>query len=128
MSREVKTVSNCKVMTCIVCPMGCRISVKTGDDGGIEEMTGNSCKRGIAYAQAECTNPLRTITSTVRVEGSQIRVVPVKTDKPVPKALIMDCMKEISRLRVPLPVRSGDVIIEDIFKTGSNVIATGNME
>ncbi|NLK88372.1 MAG: DUF1667 domain-containing protein [Clostridiaceae bacterium] len=120
--------SNCKVLTCIVCPIGCRISVETGDDGGIGKITGNSCKRGIAYAEAECTNPLRTITSTVRVEGSQIKVVPVKTDKPVPKALIMDCMKEINKLRVSPPVRSGDVIIEDLLKTGANVIATGNSE
>ncbi len=120
--------SNGKVLTCTVCPMGCRISVKTGSDGRIEEITGNSCKRGIAYAQAECTNPLRTITSTVRVEGGQARVVPVKTDKPVPKALIMDCMKEINRVRVSPPVMSGDIIIEDILRTGANVVATGNAE
>jgi CxxC motif-containing protein len=120
--------SNCKVLTCIVCPIGCRVSVKTGDDGGIEEITGNSCKRGIAYAETECTNPLRTITSTVRVEGSQTRVVPVKTDKSVPKALILDCMKEINKLRISSPVRSGDIIIEDLLNTGANVIATGNAE
>lgn len=120
--------SSCKVLTCIVCPLGCRISVKAGDDGRVEEVTGNSCKRGAAYAEAECTNPLRTITSTVRIKGRSIKVVPVKTDKPVPKALIMDCMKEINKLRVSSPVRIGDVLVEDILKTGVNLVATGNME
>jgi CxxC motif-containing protein len=120
--------SRSKTLTCIVCPLGCRISVKTGDDGGIAEITGNSCKRGVAYAQDECTNPLRTITSTVRTAGSLSRVVPVKTDKPVPKALIMDCMREINKARVSLPVRIGDIIIKDLLGTGANVIATGNVK
>ncbi len=118
--------SSSKTLTCIVCPMGCRISVKTGDDGKIAEITGHSCKRGAVYAKDESTNPLRTITTTVRAEGSRIRVVPVKTDKPVPRVMIMDCMKEINKVRVSLPVMAGDIIIEDLLGTGANVIATGN--
>jgi CxxC motif-containing protein len=115
-------------MTCIVCPLGCRISVVTGDDGLITEISGNKCKRGASYAEEECLDPKRTVTTTVRMKNGRMPVVPVKTSKPVPKALIMDCMKEINRICAVPPVRIGDVLIRDILGTGADVVAAGNAD
>ncbi len=114
-------------LTCIVCPLGCRICVTAGDDGSIKEITGNGCKRGAAYAEAEFVNPLRIVTSTVRVNNGSMPLVPVKTDRPVPKSSVMDCMKEINRTIATGPVKTGDVLIKNILNTGADVVATGNV-
>ena len=112
-------------LTCIVCPIGCQLSV-TLADGVVTEVTGNTCPRGKQYAIDECTNPVRTVTSTVRTVGGG--VIPVKTDRPIPKELMFDCMDEIDRAVAALPAHIGDVVIENLLGTGANVIITANME
>ena len=52
-------------LTCIVCPIGCQLSV-TLENGVVTEVIGNTCPRGKQYAIDECTNPVRTITTTAR--------------------------------------------------------------
>ena len=106
-------------LTCIVCPMGCSIDVEL-EDGKVLSVTGNTCKRGEEYARNECISPVRTITSTVRCDDGS--VLSVKTDKPIPKDKIFECMKIINNAVAHLPISAGDVIIEDVF--GANVIAT----
>ena len=39
-----------KELVCVVCPMGCRITVTLNGDE-IVSVTGNSCPRGKAYAE-----------------------------------------------------------------------------
>lgn len=108
-------------LTCIICPRGCTLKVEL-EDKNIISISGNSCPRGITYAQDECINPQRTITSTVRCTDG--RVIAVKTDRPIPKDKMFDCMKLINSANADLPVAIGDVIIENVF--GSNVVATEN--
>ncbi|MBO4976922.1 MAG: DUF1667 domain-containing protein [Lachnospiraceae bacterium] len=108
-------------LTCIICPRGCGLKVEI-EDGKVLSVTGNSCPRGVKYAEDECCNPMRTITSTVRCEDG--RVISVKTDRPIPKAKMFECMKMINSATAHLPIHIGDVIIEDVF--GSNVVATEN--
>ena len=43
-------------LTCIICPLGCPLTVELAD-GKVVKVTGNTCKRGEAYANNECTNP-----------------------------------------------------------------------
>ncbi len=111
-------------LTCIICPRGCELVVTLSADGTPISVTGNSCKRGVGYAEAECTSPMRTVTSTVRCECGS--VVAVKTAAPIPKALVFDVMKEINATRVPCNVKIGDVVIENVLDTGVNVVATAN--
>ena len=111
-------------LTCIVCPIGCQLSV-TLENGVVTEVTGNTCPRGKQYAIDECTNPVRTVTTTARTADGG--VIPVKTDRPVPKELIFECMKEIDRSVVTLPAQIGDVVIENLLGIGANVIVTANM-
>ena len=64
-------------LTCIGCPLGCSITV-TMENAEILDVTGNTCKRGDAYARKEVTHPTRIVTSTVRVSGGTIPMCPAK--------------------------------------------------
>ncbi len=108
-------------LICIICPRGCALKVEL-ENGAIGSVTGNSCPRGVQYAQDECLNPMRTVTSTVRCEDG--RVIAVKTDRAIPKDKMFECMQQINSVRAKLPVAIGDIIIPDVF--GSNVVATEN--
>ena len=112
-----------KQLTCIVCPLGCTLSVEVEAEQ-VLSVAGNTCPRGRAYAESECINPVRCVTTTVRCQNGS--VVSVKTAKPIPKSCVMDCIKSINQAKPHLPISVGDVIIEDVF--GSPVIATQNME
>lgn len=109
-------------LTCIICPRGCTLKVKLAGEKQVTEVTGNHCKRGKEYAENECTNPQRTVTTTMRCSDGS--VIPVKTDKAIPKARMMECMKKINQATVQLPVSIGTVVLEDVF--GSNIVVTEN--
>ncbi len=110
-------------LVCIICPRGCNLTVEL-DGKEIKSVTGNSCPRGLQYAENECLNPQRTVTSTIRcIDG---RPVSVKTDRAIPKDKVFECMKMINSVTAPLPIHIGDVMIKDVF--GSNVVATENIE
>ena len=108
-------------LTCIICPLGCDLTVQI-EDGKVLDIQGHTCPRGKKYAESECTNPQRTVTSTVRCSDGSL--VSVKTDKPIPKEKMAECMAAINSAVATLPVSIGDVIIEDVF--GSNIVATQN--
>lgn len=107
-------------LTCIVCPMGCKISV-TLEDGKVTNVTGNTCPRGAEYAKNECTNPTRTVTSTILAQDGT--PVPVKTDKPIPKDKIFECMEIINAATLDNSAKIGDVAIADVF--GANIVVSG---
>lgn len=113
-------------MTCINCPMGCSLKIQiSGDD---IKVSGNICKRGEEYAKNEVTNPVRTVTTTMKVTGGVMPVVSVKTAGDIPKKLIFDLMKVINQKSIPAPVKIGDVLIENALGTGIDVVATSNVE
>jgi CxxC motif-containing protein len=84
---------------CIVCPKGCHLEV---DDN--LKVTGNSCKRGETYGISEATNPVRMVTSTVKIKSELITRLPVRTNQPIPKSRIFDVMAEINKLEVVAPI------------------------
>ena len=112
-------------MTCIICPKGCELTVTLGEGGEVKSVTGHTCKRGEAYAIAECTHPVRTLTSTVRAESGG--VYPVKTDKAIPKELLFEAMGVINGLCVSDDLEIGDAVIEDLLGTGARVVITGKL-
>ena len=113
-----------RVLTCIVCPRGCQLSVEFDSDGKIKNITGNLCKRGAVYAEDECTHPMRTVTSTVKCESGAI--ISVKTSAAVPKERIFDVMKEINKTRAKNTINIGDMIIKNVCSLGVDVIATSH--
>ena len=85
-------------LICIGCPMGCRMTV-TMEQSQVTQVSGNTCRRGEAYARREVTNPTRIVTSTVRV-------------------------KALQELVVEAPVRIGEVLLSDVAGTGVDIVAT----
>ena len=113
-------------ITCINCPVGCRMQV-TVEDGTVVSVTGNTCKRGVAYAQQECVAPQRMVTAVVTVQGRKTPVS-VKTRTPIPKSKIFDCMQQLAQTQVHAPVHMGDVICANVCDSGVDVIATKTVE
>ncbi|HCJ41209.1 DUF1667 domain-containing protein [uncultured Ruminococcus sp.] len=108
-------------LTCINCPMGCELNVEVDGDKVIS-VSGNTCKRGEIYAHSEISAPTRTVTTTIiSAEG---RPVPVKTAQPIPKGMLFECTAAIKSAEVHLPVKVGQIIIEDLLGTGAQVTAT----
>ncbi|MEG0051127.1 MAG: DUF1667 domain-containing protein [Terrisporobacter sp.] len=112
-------------ITCIVCPRGCRMVVNNIDGQYIVE--GNSCIRGAKYGVDEVTSPKRVITSTVRLEGSYLNMLPVKTAGAIPKEMMFDVMEVLSNIKVTAPVNVGDVIVKNVLGTGVDILSAKTM-
>lgn len=110
-----------KNLTCIMCPIGCQITVETSADGSLE-IRGNTCKRGEIYAKQEVTAPQRVVTALFPVEGGG--VVSCKTRGTVPKEKIFDVLKEIQAHKAVLPVKIGQTLIENVLGLGTDIVAT----
>lgn len=113
-------------LICIGCPMGCPVIVEL-DDSEVIGITGHTCKRGEVYARKEVTNPTRIVTSTVKVEGGMVDMLPVKTKEDIPKDKIFECVKALKGVAVKAPVCIGDVIVANVAETGVDVVAARNV-
>lgn len=111
-----------KELICINCPMGCNLSASV-EDGKVISVSGWSCRRGESYAREELTNPTRTVTALARVLGSDVPLS-VKTERPIPKALVFDSVEALSGVLARPPVAIGDIILENVCGTGVNFVAT----
>ena len=118
-----------KKLICIVCPVGCRLTAKYTADA-VEtslEVSGHICKKGIEYARNEITNPMRMVCTTARITGGIHKVIPVRTDKPIPEKYKLDVVKEVNKIQLTSPVKMGDIIIGDLFGTGVHIVAERDM-
>ena len=115
-----------KHFVCVVCPVGCEIDV-VHDGAKIMSMEGNKCEKSEEFVTQELIEPMRILTTTVRIQGSRWPVVPVRTDKAVPKRLCPRIMKELRRVKLQAPVNMLDVVVRDVLRTGANIIATRTM-
>jgi CxxC motif-containing protein len=116
-----------KQIICIICPLGCTIRVK-GERGEIKSIEGFSCPRGEVYGRDEFISPKRILTSSVRIEGSETPLVPVRSNVSIPKEKLFPCMDLIKQKVCGVPVRQGDVLIPNILNTGADIIASGSVE
>lgn len=112
-----------KEIICTVCPRGCHIMV-TGNEKEVQSLEGYGCKRGIEYATAEFISPVRILTTTVKIDGNDSDLLPVRSNKPISKSKILDCMEFIKKTSVKLPIKQSDIIISDICGSGADIIAT----
>ena len=115
-----------KRFVCVVCPIGCEIDV-VHEGGKIISMEGNKCEKSVEFVTQELIEPMRILTTTVRIQGSRWPVIPVRTDKSVPKRLFPRIMKQLRRVKLQAPVNMLDVVARDIMHTGADIIATRSM-
>ncbi|MGI6690251.1 MAG: DUF1667 domain-containing protein [Christensenellales bacterium] len=116
---------NIQEITCINCPVGCRMTV-TVDNGQVVSVEGFACKRGEAYAKQESIAPMRMVTAVAPVMGSTTPIS-LKTERPIPKQCIKQCMQEVRALRLTLPIHAGQVLLDDVAGTGVRLIATKSL-
>jgi CxxC motif-containing protein len=130
-------------MICITCPMGCHLSVQRLSASEIS-VTGNRCARGEAYAREELLSPKRVVTTTCGIAASgaagdaaggeapqgelyRPRRVPVRTKSAFPRERVAELLGLLSKVRIALPVKRGQVCIADALGTGVDVIVTRTM-
>jgi CxxC motif-containing protein len=115
-----------KELICIICPNGCelRAVIEEGPQTVVKEITGELCEKGPAWAEQELLNPMRTIASSIIVDGGDYPLVSVRTDSAIPLKSISNVMKAIKSIKLKAPVRIGDVLIKDPAGTSCNIIAT----
>ncbi len=109
-------------LVCIGCPRGCRLKV----DPETLAVTGNSCEKGEIYARNEVTDPRRTLTSTVRIEGAAIRRCPVRSREALPKDRVQEVAKMLDGVLLTAPVRIGDVVLADVY--GTDIVAARDLD
>lgn len=114
-------------ITCIICPIGCRLIVEYEDDT-IIDIKGFECKKGKKYASEELLNPVRTLTTTIIVKNGEIPLVSVKTDKPIPKDKLFEVMDAVSEIEVHSPLSIGDVLVKNVLGLNVDIVATKNVE
>lgn len=105
---------------CVECPLGCDLTVQIEEEK-IINISGNSCPRGKAYAESEVILPKRVLTTTVKMSDG--RVLPVKTDMPIPKFETLNLMEKINKIIVNPPIKMGEIIVKDLID-GVNLVAT----
>ncbi|MDR2647011.1 MAG: DUF1667 domain-containing protein [Oscillospiraceae bacterium] len=116
-----------KEMICVACPLGCGLRVELDDMNNILSITGNTCKRGEAYARTEITNPMRSFTSTVRVNGGNAPFVSVKSKTAMPKDLLFAAAEATRGVILQAPVAIGDCVIADVAGCGVDLVATNRV-
>ena len=114
-----------KKLTCIVCPNGCELTIEKNNEDWI--VIGNLCPRGKDFAINEMINPKRSICSTVKTTYKEMPRLPVRTDGEIPLEDIFPLMKLLSTVVIDRPMHNGEIIIENPFGIGVNVIATSDM-
>ena len=114
-----------KELICITCPAGCKLLAELTPDGGVN-VTGNTCKRGVDFALAELTNPMRTLCSTVRTAFEGCPMIPVRTDREIPKGKIAEAMRLLTGVIVDKPLACGDTVASLSPICEGNFIATSD--
>lgn len=111
-----------KRLICTECPKGCALSVEI-ENRRVIKVSGEECPKGEKYAASEAENPVRILTATVLTRGLSLKAVPARTDKPIPKARILEAMDKIKKIRIDKPIRIGDVIAKNFLGLEVNLVA-----
>lgn len=114
---------------CTTCPSECLLTVEVerDTDGAVAEVrsvTGNSCPCGDTFAHQELTCPMRVLTTTVAVSGGDEALLPVRTAEAIPLAHHAQAMDLNRGLEVKAPIRMGDVVLPNLLDTGTDLIAS----
>lgn len=115
-----------KELTCIVCPVGCRLTVEEND--GKLTVHNNQCNRGVAFGENEFNDPKRILTTTVKITGSSIKRLPVISTGEVPKRQLLELINELYKITVKSPVKRGDVIVKNIGELGVDIVASRTID
>ncbi len=117
---EVRSVE----IICTGCPLGCRTTLVLDSKGNVTALKDAECKRGEKYVLEEYRTPVRYLTTTVRTGDQRVPLLPVKSSKPMPKALLADGMRATIDVGLKPPVNTGDIVVPNVAGTGIDLVAT----
>ena len=63
----------------------------------------------------------------MRVENGFLPLIPVRSDKPIPKDKLVETLKEIAKIQFNAPIKMGDILIENVLELNINIIASRNL-
>ena len=112
---------------CIMCPLGCRVTVTIDDKGNTLGVANNQCKEGEKYATAELKFPGRILTTTVLTEDSSRKLLPVRTRKAIRKEQLIEVMRFLSQTKVRPPINIGQVVVQNIMGTGVDLVSCDSL-
>jgi len=113
---------------CIKCPLGCLAEIAIHDENDVLDVANTQCKDGKGYVIAEFKSPVRVLTATVLTKSGSSKLLPVKTNRPIHKTRLLDCMDFISKVRVGPPIRMGQVIVSNILNLGADLVSTDELK
>ncbi len=111
---------------CICCPLSCDLTLT--DENGVLSVSGNTCPRGSEYAKNEYKDPVRMITTTVKLTGADKTLLPVISDGMIPKKKMQECLQVLYGVTVTAPVKMGDVVCKNILDTGVDILAASTVQ
>jgi CxxC motif-containing protein len=114
-------------LNCIVCPMGCAVKV-IFEAGNIKKISGFTCPRGEKYAREEVTAPKRTLTTTVKILGGELPLLPVISKTTLPKKNILACARYLATISVKAPITEGTIIQKNILNLGVDIVAARDIQ
>ncbi len=107
---------------CICCPEGCEMEVL--EKNGKLVIPKHICEQGRDYATQEIVNPCRFLTTTVKLKGADIAMLPVHTTDAIPKPKLERAMQQIAAVEVNVSIKLGDVICADLADTGIALVSS----
>jgi CxxC motif-containing protein len=108
---------------CVTCPVGCNIEA-TVRDGVAQAITGPRCKRGAEFVREELTAPKRMLTTTVRVRGGILPLVPVRSAASLPKSRLLEVAAHLRTLALDAPVAEHQLVCANVLGTGVDIITS----
>ena len=111
-----------KDVICIMCPLGCDMKVDI-EGQEVTDVQGHRCKKGVKHAEKEVFFPGRILTTTISTRIQGVPLLPVRSNKEIPKEKLIEAVRTISKQSVTEPVQMGQTVITDILGLGVDIIA-----
>jgi len=113
---------------CIACPIGCPLQL-AHEGNTIREISGHNCKRGAKYARQEFTDPRRSFSTTIPIEGALYPRLPVKLSAPIRKENVLEAARVVRGLSTSAPIARGEVLLANVLgEEGVDVVACRTMK
>jgi CxxC motif-containing protein len=100
------------------------LAVGLSAEGKVLTVVGNTCEKGPPWAQQEIEDPVRTLTTSVRVIRGVDELVSVRSTGAIPRRLLADALSVAKQLRIEAPVVLGRVVAQNLAGSGIDLVAT----
>jgi CxxC motif-containing protein len=71
---------------------------------------------------------MRTFTTSVLTRGLELKMLPVRGSKPIPRGKLFEAMAAVRRIVVASPVKAGAVVAADFLGLGMDLVACRGLD